>query len=147
MTPTATSRHGDATRDRGQVTAFTLSLLTALLLVAGLVLDGGLALAAKVQALDEAQEAARAGAQHLDLARYRATGAVILDPTAADNAAHSYLAATGHPGVVTVTADTVTVTVTITGRTQLLQLTGLTHFHVDGTATATPQRGITAPEP
>ena len=49
--------------DRGHVTAFVILLVLAALLVAGLVLDGGLALSAKAQALDTAQEAARAGAQ------------------------------------------------------------------------------------
>jgi len=45
----------------------------ALILVAGLVLDGGLTLAARERALDKAQQAARAGAQAINLATYRQT--------------------------------------------------------------------------
>jgi len=44
------------------------------MLVAGLVIDGGLGLAAEVRATDEAQSAARAGAQAIDLAAYRQAG-------------------------------------------------------------------------
>ena len=47
--------------DEGTVTAFVVILTTALLACAGLVLDGGLALTARVRAVNLAQEAARAG--------------------------------------------------------------------------------------
>ena len=66
--------------ERGRVTAFVVVITTACLLFAGLVLDGGLALAAKTKAIGQAQEAARAGAQALDLATYRANGKARLDP-------------------------------------------------------------------
>src|SRR6266496_3713638 len=79
----------------GRVTAFVVIMVTAILLFAGLVLDGGLALAAKVRALGEAQEAARAGAQEIDLAAYRADGTLRLAPQQASAAARNYLAATG----------------------------------------------------
>ena len=66
--------------ESGMVTAFVVIFTLALLAMAGLVLDGGLALAAKVQAIDDAQAAARAGAQAIDIPLYRATGQVTLDP-------------------------------------------------------------------
>ena len=54
---------------KGRVSAFVLITFTALLLVAGLVLeDGGDALAAKSRAIGIAEEAARTGSQQLDLA-------------------------------------------------------------------------------
>ena len=62
------------------VTAFVVVFTFALLLLAGLVIDGGLALAARVQAIDEAQAAARAGAQAIDLPLFRSTGQIVLDP-------------------------------------------------------------------
>ena len=133
-------------RDAGQVTAFAVVMILALLAVAGLVLDAGLALSVKLQALDTAQAAARAGAQQLDLARYRTTGvAAALDPVQATASAHAWLTAAGIDGQATATADTVTVTVHRASRTQLLGLLGITELHVTATATATAVQGTTGP--
>lgn len=132
--------------DRGQATAFVVVLTAALLLLAALVLDGGLALAGKVRAIDEAQEAARAGAQQINLAVYRSQNRVLLAVPLAVAAARRYLASTGDSGTVAVTADTVTVTVTHRQATQLLGLAGVHHLLVTGRATARIQRGITQPD-
>jgi len=113
----------------------------ALLLMAGLVLDGGLTLAAKVQAIDEAQAAARAGAQAIDLPTYRATGQITLDPTEATADAEKFLAAAGHTGTVAVNGDVVTVRVSITQATQILDIAGIDHLTVTGTGTATAEQG------
>ena len=149
--PAARRRHGgfrDLVRDEnGQVTAFIVVIATAVLMFAGLILDGGQALAARVRALGEAQEAARAGAQAINLAAYRSTGTLTLTPEHAVTLARRYLAATGHAGTVSVAGNTVTVTVTITAPTQLLRLVGLGSLTVTSTGSAQPQRGITAPEP
>jgi Flp pilus assembly protein TadG len=126
------------------VTAFVVIMMAALLLLAGLVLDGGLALSARVRAIDTAQAAARAGAQELNLADYRATGAETLDPTAATAAAQTYLAADGARGTVTVTGDQISVTVTISQPTQILRVAGITDLTETGTGTARAERGITA---
>jgi len=128
----------------GRVTAFVVIMVTAILLFAGLVLDGGLALAAKVRALGEAQEAARAGAQEIDLAAYRADGTLRLAPQQASAAARNYLAATGHTGTVSVAGNTVNVTVTVNQSTQLLNVIGLDSITVTATGQAQPQRGISA---
>ena len=136
--------------DAGQVSAFIVIMITALFLFAGLVLDGGLALRDKVQAIDEAQEAARAGAQSLDLTQYRASGDVVLVPAQAAAAAHTYLRATGNPladtAQVTVVGDRVTVTVTRSQPTQILSIAGLGTITVHGTGTAVARHGIDAPE-
>ncbi|VVJ22711.1 Uncharacterised protein [Amycolatopsis camponoti] len=133
--------------ERGQVSAFALVLLIGLLALAGLSLDGGLALASKVRAGGQAESAARAGAQGLDLAAYRATGAFRLDPVLARELAQRYLANIGATGTVAVAGNTVTVEVTATYRTQLLSLIGVKDIHTHGHATAHPQRGITGIEP
>jgi hypothetical protein len=137
--------------DAGQVTAFTVVMIAAPLVFAGLVLDGGLALAAKVRALNEAQEAARSGAQALDLTAYRLNGTVVLDRQEAVTAARRYLSATGNPdgaaSSVSVTDDQVTVTVTRRQSTQILQIVGLSGFTVDATATARAAHGVNAPDP
>jgi Flp pilus assembly protein TadG len=133
--------------DAGQVTAFVVILALALFAVAGLVLDGGLALSAKAQALDEAQAAARTGAQQLDLTAYRTTGTARLDPTRAQAAATAWLARAGIDGTATATSTTVTVTVHATTHTQLLGLVGVDHLNVSASASATPQRGVTGAQP
>lgn len=134
-------------RDDGRVTAFVVTLTVAILALAGLTLDGGLALASKVQANDEAQSAARAGAQAIDLAAYRATGALHLAPAEAVTDAQRYLAGIGATGTVSVAGDTVTVTITAVRHTQLLQLVGVTTLTLHGEASAEVQRGIVGPEP
>jgi putative Flp pilus-assembly TadE/G-like protein len=69
--------------EEGRVSAFVLITFTALLLTAGLVLDGGNALAAKSRAIGIAEEAARTGGQRLDLAAVRAGRPPALDPMGA----------------------------------------------------------------
>lgn len=140
-------RHGWWAGDEGQISAFVLTLLVAILALAGLTLDGGLALAAKIRATGHAESAARAGAQALDLGAYRATGAVRLVPAHATAQARTYLATVGTTGTVTVTGDTVTVTVTATQPTQLLGLVGIRALSVHGSASAHPQRGVLTIEP
>ena len=133
--------------ERGQITVFVVVIMVALLAVAGLVYDGGRALAAKTTAIDIAQEAARAGAQQVNLAAFRATGQVVLDAAAAQAAAQAYLAGTGtgDTATVTVTGDTVTVAVSSVQPTVFLGLIGIRSLHVIGTATATAESGITGP--
>jgi hypothetical protein len=133
--------------DDGRVTAFVLALMVGILALAGLGLDGGLALAAKVRVTGQAESAARAGAQALDLAAYRATGIVRLNPVQADRLARDYLAGIGASGTVQIAGDTVTVTVTTTQPTQLLSLIGIEEIHSHGSGSAHPQRGIHAIEP
>lgn len=132
--------------DRGQVTAFVVGVMAGLWLFTGIVVDGGLALAAKTRALDNAQEAARTGAQHLDLAALRDTQTYRLDAGRAAAAARSYITATGDTARVDVEGDTVTVHVTHRAPTQVLQLLGLRHLTVTASAharahTATVQQG------
>lgn len=127
--------------EHGRVTAFVVVITTACLLFAGLVLDGGLALAAKTKAIGHAQEAARAGAQELDLAAYRTGGHARLDPSAAQAAARRYLGAVGATGTVTADAATVRVHVDAQQRTQILGLIGLREIAVSGDGQAHPDQG------
>jgi len=119
--------------ESGMVTAFVVVFTLALLAIAGLVLDGGLTLAAKVRAIDDAQAAARAGAQAIDIPLYRATGQIALDPTQAVADAEHYLAASGSTGAVTVT-------VRLTQPTQILSIVGVDTLAVSGTGTATAEQ-------
>jgi hypothetical protein len=125
----------------GQVLAYVVPLVIGILVLIGLSLDGGLALAAKVRATGQAESAARAGAQALDLAAYRANGALHLLPVKAENRARAYLTSIGATGTVNATIDTVTVTVTATRRTQLLWLAGISNLSAHGQGSAHPERG------
>ena len=122
----------------GHVTAFVVVFTTGILALAGLTLDGGLALAAAVRANGEAEAAARAGAQAIDLAEYRATGTVRLEPAKAIANAQHQLAAQDATGTVAVSGDTVTVTVTASQPAQLLNLVGIGSISVHGTGSAHP---------
>ncbi|MFI9811536.1 pilus assembly protein TadG-related protein [Saccharothrix variisporea] len=133
--------------DDGQVTAFVVALTTGILALTGLTLDGGLALSAKLRAHGQAEAAARAGAQAIDLAAYRNNGEVRLVPSQAAAHAYAHLAAQGATGSVVVAEDTVTVTVTTSQPTQLLGLVGIGSLPVQARAAARPQRGVIEIEP
>ena len=141
MTVVLRSRLAQSGSDEsGMVTAFVVIFTLALLAMAGLVLDGGLALAAKVGAIDDAQAAARAGAQAIDIPLYRATGQITLDPQAAVADARRFLAASEHTGTVTVAGNQVTVTVSLTRPTQILSIVGIDSIGVSGTGSATAEQ-------
>jgi Flp pilus assembly protein TadG len=127
--------------DRGSATAWAIGIVAVVALLAGAVLDGGNAMAARVQALDIAQQAARAGANQLDLGALREHGVVRLDPGAAQAAAAAFLSQAGATGTATATANEVTVTVTRSQPTLLLQAVGVTAISMKATATAVPQTG------
>jgi len=124
----------------GQITVAYLILLPALLVFAGLVVDGGAALDLHTHALDVAESAARAGAQQLDLSDLRAGRATTprLDPNAAAAAATGYVHAAGLTGTATATTATVRVQVAATGRTRLLGVIGIHTLHTHASAAAQP---------
>ena len=132
--------------ERGSLTAFFVLLVVAFLLVAGLVYDGGALLTARRDVADAAQDAARAGAQAVDVAAVRA-GTPTLAPDAAVTAARAWLAAEGHTGTVTVAGDTVTVTVTDTVQLTLLSLAGLSARTVSAVEQARIVSGVTEATP
>ncbi|MEU5647568.1 pilus assembly protein TadG-related protein [Streptomyces milbemycinicus] len=131
--------------DRGQVTSFVMGVMLALWLFAGIVIDGGLALAGKARALDVAQEAARTGAQQLDIGRLRSTDDVRLLRSKAARAATAYVSATGDTGRATVRGDEVTVHVTHHQPAQILQLVGVRTLTVTADATVRAERANANP--
>jgi Flp pilus assembly protein TadG len=133
--------------ERGQVTAFVVVFAAALLLFAGLVIDGGLVLAAQRRATNEAEAAARAGAQAVDIPTYRASGEFVLDPTQATTNARAYLAEIGHEGDVSVNGDRVVVTVRFRQPMQILGIGGIWALTVTGRGEARAERGVRAAEP
>ncbi len=127
--------------DRGSGTVWAIGIVAVVALLAGAVLDGGNAMAARVQALDIAQQAARAGANQLDLAALRNQGLVRLDPGAAQAAAQAFLREAGATGTVAATVAQVSVTVTRSQPTLVLQAIGVDAIGMTATATAVPQTG------
>ncbi len=132
------------------VTVFVVVLMVALLLVAGLVFDGGRTIVAKRHAINLAEQAARAGAQALDIATLRAGGPVRLDPRQARRAALDSLRSAGETGTVAVTRDAtgdlVSVVVPFSVRSSLLTLAGVPELHGAGQASARNCQGVVQEE-
>ncbi|MEJ5914820.1 pilus assembly protein TadG-related protein [Pseudokineococcus sp. 1T1Z-3] len=135
------------TEERGAA-ASTFLVLAAplLLLLGGLVHDGGQAINARASAADDAEQAARAGADAVDVLALRATGEVRLDPQVAAAAASAWCGQRGYgPADCTVAAGEDAVVVTTRARvpTAVLSLVGVGDFSVEATAQAAPAVGIT----
>jgi hypothetical protein len=121
--------------DDGMVSAMMAVLAVGLLMAAGLAYDGGQIVAAQATARDLAANAARAGAQEIDLDRLRGFGEVTLDESLAARAASAYVASAGHRSSVDVDGDQITVTVSVRQTMAILPLPDRTIRATD-TATA-----------
>ncbi len=130
----------------GSISAFVALLLVALIVLLGLVVDGGSALAARQAATDEAEQAARAGAGALSVQALRA-GSLQLDPGAAVNAAEAFAAAAGHPGIATVSQNVVTVVIHFRVGTEVLGIVGIHSLPVSAAASAADLQGVTVGTP
>lgn len=115
--------------------AFIVLFTVTLLAVAGLVIDGGYALGAKREAMNEAEQAARAGADALNQGALR-DGTIQVDPGKAVTAAQNYLNSIGATGTVHVKGGEVTVTVSTQQKTAILSAVGVDSIPVKASATA-----------
>lgn len=131
--------------DRGSISLLAVIVAAGLIVMIGLVYDGGRALAAHEQAAGIAGEAARAGADELDIDYLRTTGIARLDPAAAHAAASDWIAQAGYSGTVTTSVTEVTVTVAIDTPAQLLAAVGIDSITTSAEATARPRVGVTEP--
>lgn len=141
--------------DEGFATLFVVIVATALMLVIGLVVDGGAVVSARAEALDEATAAGRAAAQMIDTDALLRDNAVVLNPEAAQKAAQNYIASTGDKATVHVDQEetgpagadapapgtSVTVAVTRVVKTQFLFMIGLGTISQTVTATVRPETG------
>jgi hypothetical protein len=138
-----------STAERGSVTVFVSVAAVALMLMAGLVVDGG----AKVRAIQRADavaaEAARAAGQAIVLADAVVGNPPRADLVAAVRAAETYLAAQGVAGNVEVLdrGAQVRVRVQTSTPTVFLGLIGISSLNVTGEATVTLVRGISGALP
>ena len=122
--------------ERGASTAIVVLFAVALLAVAGLVIDGGYALGARREAMNQAEQAARAGADALDDGALR-DGETRVDPGRAVTAAQRYLHSVGATGSVQINGGEVRVTVTAQQPTRILTAVGVGSIGVRATSTAT----------
>ena len=123
-------------RDQAGVAAvFFVFVAMAMVAVAGLVIDGGYAMAAKRTCQQQAEQAARAGADALNQGGLR-DGTDTVNPQAAAAAAHAFLTGVGAHGTVTINGRTVTVTVTTREPTKILSAVGVDSLGVSETASA-----------
>ena len=129
--------------DRGSISLYFAIITMAALVMAGLVLDGGAALAAREKAADLATQAARSGADALTPASLRGgePGQLQADPAAARQAVTNLLVAAGARGTVTVSGHTVTVTVTVPKHTVILSAVGVDDISQTASASATALYG------
>ena len=119
--------------ERGQaLSAFVSVVVVALLLIAGLVVDGGAKAAATRSAHYAAAEAARAAVDAGTTARLSGRS----DAVAARMAGERALADRGVTGSVEVGAGRVTVTASVSARTVFLTLIGVGELRADGRADA-----------
>ena len=65
-------------RDRGSVAVFTVVFAVAVVLLTGLILDGGIAMNARERAADIAGQAARAAAGDIDVGALQTTGRAVM---------------------------------------------------------------------
>lgn len=125
--------------ERGSASVFIVGMAITLVVVAGLVVDGGGALNERMTLADNVEAAAVAGAQATDELRYRRDGVLVVDEAAAEQRAREVLASHGYDVVqVSVSPDLESVTVRAedTVQTKMLLLIGLDTFTISATATA-----------
>jgi Flp pilus assembly protein TadG len=131
--------------ERGAVSVLVIGIAIALLVMAGLVVDGGNAINARQKISDDVEQAARAGADQIDVLSLRERGIIVVLEGQARIAATSYLVGLGYDSArigVDVAGNEVSVRAEDTINTQLLTLIGRNTFNVEGTATARPAAGI-----
>jgi Flp pilus assembly protein TadG len=127
--------------ERGSVTAFVVVIALAFVVAAGLVIDGGLALAGKTTAEDEAQQAARTAATALAQQPLR-DGQIVVDPGPALSGAQAYITATGDSGTVTLDGTEIHAHIVHRQPTKILGLFGVGVITVSGDATARIEQGV-----
>jgi Putative Flp pilus-assembly TadE/G-like len=134
-------------RDSGTVAMFTTIFALFVMALAGLLVDGGLAIHARQRAADIAEQGARAAADDVDVNVLRRTGqAQITDERSACLRARRLVAmypeVSGPPECHIEFGQAARVTVRINVHLQILGAFGLGDFSMSSSATAHPQEGI-----
>jgi hypothetical protein len=115
-----------------------------LMVCAGLVVDGGLAINARMRIADDAEQAARVGADAIDVEALRNRDELVIDDGQARARGEKYLQDRGYaPGTYKVLPEGDRVVVTISDRsdTALLKLINVDSFEINARATSEPETG------
>lgn len=136
-------------RERGSVTVFFTVTVAGLLVMVGLIVDGGAKITLAQRADDLAAQAARAAGQAASPATVVGGGEVSADPARAVRAAQAFLAANAATGTVRLDTDRrgVTVSVTLTAPTVFLALVGIRELSTTRSAHARLLRSVTGDLP
>lgn len=145
MRPTRRTAQGD---ERGTITLFVVTLAIGLLLVVGLVVDGGGKVRSLQRANTAADEAARAGGQAIVEPIAAKGDGARLDLIAARSAAQQYLSAAGIAGQVSLIDGTrLKVTTTATYKPVFLGLMGVDTITTSGESTVRLAQGVQGENP
>jgi Flp pilus assembly protein TadG len=134
----------------GQAMILVAILMVGLIAVVGLVTDGGMVFTQRRDLQNVADAAAAAGASQIDEDAYRASAGetVVVDETAAYDAATRYLDDEGNLDYsVTVDTNRVDVSVSREASTGFLRVLGIDGVEIDASSTAVPRYGIEAAGP
>ena len=124
-------------KEDGVTALFVVLIAVALLSMAGLVIDGGYAMASNRRLTGQAEQAARIGADALDQDSLRDGGTPEVARDRAIAVAQNYLSSVGAPrGQITINEDTVTVTLASHSKTAILSAVGVTQLATGGSASA-----------
>lgn len=125
-------------RDRGVVSGFVVSLGLSLFVMSGLAIDSGRLVAARTEAADHAENAARLAAQEITLIRL---GVRTIDPLRARSVVAAYFDRHDVDGTVVIDHQSVSVTVRTEQDTTLLHLVGIDSRSLSATRTASVVAG------
>ncbi len=129
--------------ERGSATVFVIGFALILFLCAGLVIDGGLAINKRMRIADDAEQAARIGADSIDVEAFRRTETLTIDQQLARQRISGYMADLGY-GAGNWTADIkagdVSVQVQDVSKTYILNIFNV-KFPVRASAEAVPDTG------
>jgi uncharacterized membrane protein len=134
--------------EAGQVIVLVAILMVGLVAVVGLVTDGGLVFSQRRDLQNVADAAALAGAMQIDEDAYRASGEVVLDESAARQAAVGYLRSEGEMAYSVVVGPThVDVSVSRQASTGFLRVVGINSVEMSAAASAEPRHGVASAAP
>lgn len=123
--------------ERGSAAMFVVLTTVALLVAAGLVIDGGYAMAERRQLRTQAEQAARVGADALDRASLRDGDTARVNPARARAAAAGYLHQVGAPAAsISIDGGRVTVRLDSHAHTAILSVAGIDSIPVHATGSA-----------
>jgi len=132
--------------DEGSIAIYAVIVIGGLLLLLALVVDGGGKLKMKERADAAAQEAARAGGEQINAGRAIPGNGIVVDPSAATQAAYAYLRQAGFASGASVQVTDGGRELVVDVRTRYSSVFGIGSLPVHGHATAALVYGVTNPK-